>query len=271
MSYYSERAFFSHVPAIGIRAVLVEGGKWDGLFRTSGQCPELVQYDRIWLPDDDIATTGETIDQMFDLAQSYGLALCQPALSRDSYFTHFIFNQCRAFALRYVNHIEIMVPCLSRDLLKRVLPYFQHTMSGFGLDYIWCRWPESGPFRAAILDGVTVHHTRPIGSQLRRMIKSAGSNALDEEKRLRARFKLVSRIVPLAYAGISADGQVIVGGSRVGWIMFRSWITDLPTFRDPRLATQKALHILKRQCLNRPDLTLLQDSAGTAPARPSFS
>ncbi|TKT55921.1 hypothetical protein [Rhizobium sp. LC145] len=260
VSYFSEAAYARHKAEPGVRAVLIRGGKWDGLFNTLTTLPELDRYDYVWLPDDDIATDGETIDRMFDLARNYELAVCQPALTRDSYFSHFIFSQCRAFRLRYVNHVEIMVPCLNRALLKRALPYFEGTMSGFGLDYIWCRWPESGPFRAAILDDIAVHHTRPIGSQLKGAINSAGSRAQDEEGVLRARVGLnKGRVVPLAYAGITIDGKSIDRQVAMGWTMFRSWLSDLGSFRDSRLALKKTLQVLKRQHIKHLDLGLLED------------
>lgn len=262
VSYYSESAFSSHAAARGVRAVLVKGGKWDGLYHTLNAVSDLDGYRHVWLPDDDIATNGDAIDRMFEMAGSYGLAICQPSLTRDSYYTHFIFSHCAGFTLRYVNHVEIMVPCLNGPLLKRALPYFERTMSGFGLDYVWCRWPESGPFRAAILDDVTVHHTRPVGSQLRRAMMSAGSSALDEEVALKARFGISERIVPLAYAGITTDGQAVVGRFAMGWRMLRSWSADIFSFRDPGLAGRKAAHVLKRQLIKHLDLSLLQERDG---------
>lgn len=265
VSYFSETAYARHREEPGVSAVLVTGGKWDGLFKTLMSLPELGHYDYVWLPDDDIASDGETIDRMFDLARIYELSICQPALTRDSYFSHFLFSQCRAFRLRYVNHVEIMVPCLSRALLKRALPYFEGTMSGFGLDYIWCRWPESGPFRAGILDDIAVHHTRPIGSQLKGAIGSAGFKAQDEEGVLRTRVGLTKgRVVPLAYAGITVDGERIERQVAMGWAMFRSWLSDLGDFRDSRLALKKSLQVLKRQHIRRLELALLDTGEAKA-------
>ncbi|MCO6180919.1 glycosyltransferase family 2 protein [Ciceribacter sp. RN22] len=265
VSYYSESAFSSHTAERGVRAVLVKGGKWDGLYHTLSAVSDLDGYRHVWLPDDDIATDGDTIDRMFEIAGNYGLAVCQPSLTHDSYYTHFIFCHCPAFGLRYVNHVEIMVPCLSGSLLRRALPYFRETMSGFGLDYLWCRWPESGPFRAAILDDIAVHHTRPVGSQLRHAIMAAGVSALDEEAAMKARFSLASRIVPLAYAGITADGQAVAGQIAMGWRMLRSWRSDMSSFRDRRLARRKTAQVLKRQLIRRLDLSLLDEREDGVP------
>ena len=262
VSYFSDRAFDDHPEAPGVGKVLIKGGKWDGLYKTLAGTDDLESYEHIWLPDDDIATDGRTIGRTFELAKEYALGVCQPSLSRESYYTHFMFSQCESFRLRYTNHVEIMVPCLSRDVLRRALPYFETTMSGFGLDYIWCRWPETGAFRAAILDEVAVHHTRPIGSQLKKAISDTGSANTDEEKAMNALFGIDWRVVPVAYAGIASDGQPVTGRSAMARQMYRTWTADLKAFRDPGNARVKALQILKRQYIKRLDLSELPDPKG---------
>ena len=75
----------------GVAPVLHVGGKWDGLHKTlTGM--EWGDYDFFWLPDDDIETDGCVIDTMFQMACDHGLAVGQPSLNRQSYFTHFIFS-----------------------------------------------------------------------------------------------------------------------------------------------------------------------------------
>jgi len=130
----------------------------------------------------------------------------------DSYYSHLMFLQCAGFKLRYTNYIEIMVPCLSLPLFEQVLPLFQDTMSGYGLDYLWCRLPGAGPKKAAVLDEISVHHTRPIGSQLRKSISDQkGETSEDEETRLLSKFGDIKKAVPVAYAGILSDGRPVEG------------------------------------------------------------
>lgn len=176
----------------------------------------------------------------------------QPALTRASYFSHFVFSQCPGFRLRYTNYIEIMVPCLSRAVLKRALPLFQATMSGYGLDYIWCRWPEAGAFRAAILDEVAVHHTRPVGKVLKSAMTASGrASSEDEEKALKAMFDLKGRTVPIAYAGLTAAGQPVTGRLAMGLRMCRAWWADRRAFRDPKEAFWGIVKIGRRQLIKR--------------------
>jgi len=251
VSYFDEDAYKLHTPQKGVQAVLVKGGKWDGLFETFMGFPEHEGYAHIWLPDDDIATTGDAINAIFLEASTYGLAVCQPSLTLNSYFTHFLFMNCAGFRLRYTNYVEIMVPCLEQSLFREVLPLFEDTMSGFGLDYLWCRFPQSGPFRAAVLDSIAVHHTRPIGSQLKRNMKARGGrhSVEQEEHDLVARFGPMRKPVPLAYAGVNAAGHPVTGRSAMAVKMALSYWRARKEFLDPRLARRKSFQIFKRQLI----------------------
>ena len=253
VSYFSEPAYEAHEQSEGVQAVLVRGGKWDGLYKTLTALENLDSYERIWLPDDDIATDACTINRMFELSRYFGLSVCQPSLTRDSYYTHMLFNRCQSFRVRFTNHVEIMVPCLDRALLKRALPHFRSTMSGYGLDYIWCRFPESGAFKCGILDEVSIHHTRPIGSQLKKAIGSTGTTSQLEEQEIKKEFGITRRIVPLAFAGLTLEGEPVTGMTRMGYRMYRDWTADLPSFSDMRLARSKALQVFKRQIIRKID------------------
>ncbi len=132
-------------------------------------------------------------------------------------------------------------------------------MSGFGLDYIWCRWPESGAFRCAILDAVAVFHTRPVGKHLKSAISKAGLTSELEETNLKQHFGLSGRVVPVAYAAIAADGTPMTGRYRIGRKMVAHWLENLAAFRDRGEAWRKAIQILKRQCLKKLEMTVLKE------------
>lgn len=257
VSYFDEEAFAAFRPREGVSAILVKGGKWDGLYKTFTSL-NIDAYDYFWLPDDDIACDARDVNEIFRLCHDHKLAVAQPALTRDSYFSHFLFSQCPGFTVRYTNYVEIMVPCLSRNVLRRALPHFEATMSGFGLDYIWSRWKESGPFRVAVLDKVAVHHTRPVGKVLRSAIKSTGRpSAESEEASLKAVFDLAGRTVPLAYAGIQDDGQLVTGRVAMGWRMASIWWRDRNNFRDRSAAMAGIIKVMRRQLTKQLDMRLL--------------
>jgi hypothetical protein len=180
------------------------------------------------------------------MTEKFGLAVSQPSLTHESYFSHFIFFQCKGFRVRYSNFIEVMVPCLRKDLLMRVLPLFKESMSGFGLDYIWCRMPESGPFASGILDHVSVHHTRPVGKFLASSMAEKGKNARAEEEAIKKIFNIRKRIYPIVYAGAMNDGNIKLGKIRMSFYMIISWASAMSEFNNRVRACFKMYQVLSR-------------------------
>lgn len=202
-----------------------KGGKWDGIHTVFANDPGLLErYDYFWFPDDDIEADSATVAEMFRLMAQHGLALAQPALTHDSYFSFLLFLQCPSFRLRYANVIEIMVPCLRQDVLRQVLPLFRETRSGFGLDFVWTRLLPDNRWKAAILDSITVRHTRPVGGELHRKLATRGESARAEQTRLMRRFNL-RRPKLLIYAGLTRAGAVVVSPWRLASMMWADYFT----------------------------------------------
>ncbi len=257
ISYFSDEAYAEFVPEPGVDAVLVKGGKWDGLYKTLSD-RDLDQYEYYWLPDDDLDISAQDVNALFEAMRFYGLRIAQPSLSPNSYFSHFVFSQCPGFVLRYTNYIEIMAPCMHRDILKKALPLFQNTMSGFGLDYIWCRWAEAGAFRTAILDEIAMHHTRPVGKNLKAAMAETGNLSSEEEEAvLKEMFDLSRRTVPVIFAGILQGGQPVSGRIQLGWRMCRGWLSMMSSFRDAGEARAGILKIARRQLIKPLDMTTI--------------
>lgn len=262
VSLYDAEAAFDHGP--DVRIMLRRGGKWDGLHATLTEQGLLQDYDYILLPDDDLDMTADDIEAIFAAMRRHDLDVAQPALSWDSYFSHFSVLACPGFTLRYVNFVEIMAPCLRRDVLEKILPDFAHTMSGYGLDYIWCRLSEDPHRRAAILDSVPIRHTRPVGRVLRGHMAKQGVIAEDEEQVLRARFGVTGRHRPLFYAGIDESGRRIEGRGaltlRMAWAyarIYRKLGMQEPPFGN-------IMKIIRRQLTRRPQLSPLRRVAESA-------
>jgi len=160
-----------------------QGGKWDGLFDFFASFPQTLEaYDYFWFPDDDLAATPSDVEGTFEAMRRYGLALAQPSLSKDSYLSHLITLSNPAFEYRNVNFVELMAPALSRSLLRAVLPLLASTRSGFGLDFIWQRLVDDPRRQVAIIDSVSVTHTRPFGGALHHMMKTQGMTAAGQEQ-----------------------------------------------------------------------------------------
>jgi hypothetical protein len=262
VSYFDPEARHDHPP--DVRTVVHKGGKWDGLYHSVADDALLDPYDFVWMPDDDIDATTQDINAVFDAMTRFDLAVAQPSLTPDSYYTYIISHQCTEFSLRYTNHVEIMVPCVSRALLKLARADFRGSMSGFGMDYIWPRLRGAGPYNAAILDHVAMHHTRPIGGNLQKAMSSFGRTAIDEERLLQARYGLQHHISPLVYAARRPDGSLIKGQRRLGLRMARYYLSRAAGFHDPDRARTKIWQMLRRHFVRRLDLSPVQ----AAPCEP---
>ncbi|OLO26871.1 hypothetical protein BTR23_21880 [Alkalihalophilus pseudofirmus] len=122
----------------------------------------IFKYDAVWMPDDDISTDCSTIHHIFDLFTRYNLSLAQPALSEESYYSHKITKQLPGNILRYTNFVEVMVPLFSREALQLCWHSFKKSKSGWGLDSIWPKILGNPINKIAIIDEITVKHTRPL-------------------------------------------------------------------------------------------------------------
>jgi hypothetical protein len=163
-----------------------KGGKWEGLLDFFREFPEVIEkYDYFWLPDEDISTDVDTVNALCRIASDYSLEVCQPSLDVNSYYSYLITLRHPSFKLRYTNFVEIMMPFISRAVLKEMLPMFENKRAGFGLDFVFplvaAKVSGDGERSTAIIDCISVCHTRPVGGPLHKMIEQAGGpTPLDE-------------------------------------------------------------------------------------------
>lgn len=128
--------------------------------------PELFEYDHVWLPDDDVRITPADLETLFRTMQAYELDLAQPALeggTTPSHYTHVLTLRHPAFLLRHTDFVEMMAPAFSRRGLAACIGSFADNVSGLGIDMVWAAmlgWPRD---RIAVVDAVTMAHTRPVG------------------------------------------------------------------------------------------------------------
>lgn len=194
-----------------------KGMKWPVLGELLQARPELVErYQYFWFPDDDIVTDTATINRMFDFAAAYRLALAQPALTRNSYFTWPLVLQDARYQLRYTRFVEVMVPVLDRAALRTCLPSFTESSSGWGLDSLWpALLAGRGEEAIAIIDAVAVYHSRPVGGG--ELYKNSGTSKANLDKdALFARYGLTTELL--------ADARYFSGGVRresPGWLARR--------------------------------------------------
>jgi len=216
-----------------------KGGKWDGLFNFFSQFPETVDaYDYFWLPDDDIASTAADVNQLLAIGLTRNLQIFQPALDELSYYSHLITLRHPSFTLRYTNFVEIMVPVISKAILRRTLPMIQETRSGFGIDFIWptlaAEITRSLNCGTAILDQVSVRHTRPVGGSLHEFMAKIGGKSVKEE-------------ITSALATVDSQRTAVINGVPVPRIRITSGIDNAGRpIHGVRLAANVAIDMVWR-------------------------
>lgn len=231
-----------------------KGGKWDGLYQLFTEHSDLLSdYDRIWLPDDDIAATTAAINRTFDAMVDYDVDLLQPSLTPNSYVSWYHTLANRLYRFRYTNLVEVMVPCLTSRHLAKVLPLLRANMSGIGLDFIWCRLFADPRRRAGILDEVSVHHTRPIGTALASKMRTLNRSAGDDLAEIRRLFPTLSaepykEMAP--YEAVDLDGAIVSGRLRLALGVLRGLSkSDLATSPSGERSIQRKKWISARRTL----------------------
>ncbi len=142
----------------------IKGYKLKVIYAYLERNPQILEaYDYFFLPDDDIRMGASTINSLFSAMRKYRLEIAQPALE-SSYFTwpHTLRN--RYDRLRYTNFVEMMVPCFSKEALKKVLFTFDENDTGWGTETHWPLLIGDDAKSMAVVDDVAVVHTRPIQS-----------------------------------------------------------------------------------------------------------
>ena len=161
LSCYQEDA-----PSQGAEYVIFEKGhKWVPLYNLLTKNFQLISsYDYICLADDDLLAHTSTWNSLFEVCRRHDLSLAQPALTSDSYKTHWITAQDKEFFLRFTNFVEVMCPIFSRTALQVCLGTMGHDNKyGWGQDFIWPHLLGPSYTKIAVIDAYPIKHTRPVG------------------------------------------------------------------------------------------------------------
>ncbi len=137
----------------------IKGFKLEILKKAAQAHREIVnRYDAVWLPDDDLLIHTSEINKMFEIFHAYELDIAQPSI-KNNFLSHPVLKRCFWTRLRYVSFIEMMCPLFSKESLSEVLPIFDLTRSGWGIDILWSSLLKNK--RMAVIDQVGVVHTKP--------------------------------------------------------------------------------------------------------------
>lgn len=140
-----------------------KGTKWDSVYRYLESNSQIMwDYKYILFADDDVEISCKELNRFFKICDEYELLVAQPSLHPESYFCYSILLKCAFTRLRYTNFVECMAPAIRTDYLReRVLRYLADTKSGWGLDLVWTLWMDEPKYRSAVVDEVSMRHTRP--------------------------------------------------------------------------------------------------------------
>ncbi|GGD87246.1 hypothetical protein GCM10011390_02440 [Aureimonas endophytica] len=192
--------------------VIDRGTKWDSLVRHFRAYPELLdRYDYVMLPDDDLMMDVRTINRIFEIVVQYDLTMAQPSLSYESYISYPIVLRSAPFRLRYTTFIESMSCCMKTSFLKRLLPMFEEHFTGWGTDLVWTMLMEDPAYRAAIIDEVSMVHTRPL--YVGPIYKTFAAQSIDPQQEivtLRESFENTPDAM-LIYGGVLRNGRKVDG------------------------------------------------------------
>lgn len=140
-----------------------KGFKWWLIKSFVESDPEFVsQYEYIWFPDDDISISTGEINEIFSIAKEHDLWLCQPSLK--GYVSHKITCPQPNSLLRYTNFVEIMSPLMNQKTLQILKETFDVNYSSWGLDGIWPYLLGNPKDKVAVIDKISMTHTKPTGN-----------------------------------------------------------------------------------------------------------
>jgi hypothetical protein len=194
-----------------------QGTKFEGLASLLGSETVPWGYDHVWMPDDDLMAGWADINLMFALCAEYDLMLAQPSLAMDCFINHPITQRDPRMLMRFTSFVEIMAPVFSHAALRRCAPTFSESRSGYGLDHVWPRLIGAPPNKIAIIDAMSVSHTRPVGATYEMAGAIAEGNAIEDAYRVFRRYQVFG-FVPAEPQGVvrlrdkTSGGPIFLSG-----------------------------------------------------------
>jgi GT2 family glycosyltransferase len=142
----------------GVIRIDSPGDRWPALARLLSDTHDgWKAYDYIWLPADDIQTTADDIQRLFEIAAALDLQLAMPSLTADSPATHTLARHNSEFGLRYTNFVDPDAALFSRAMLEQALPGLAASQHPQGRD--WLDLLSEPAKECAVIDRVQVRRS----------------------------------------------------------------------------------------------------------------
>lgn len=182
VNYYDALGFR---PGLGDYACFQKGTKFTAMWMFREKFADVLEeYEHVLFLDDDIETSVDDLNRLFEACRTHELDLAQMTLTADSScnWTE-LFSRPGVDGPRPVSAVEIMMPVVSQKALRLIAPTFGRSVSGFGLDLVWGKLVAEAGGRIAVLDDIVAAHRRPVdqsGGAYYNYLRSAGINAKAE-------------------------------------------------------------------------------------------
>lgn len=124
------------------------------------------RYEVVCFMNSDIYVSVSSLNKFFEINDLFALDFSQPSLSLNSHYSHLHSRHIPGGGVIDVPFIEIMMPCLSANVINEICRIGVTTISGWGLDvalfpYIKNKLNLKNP---AVIHDCTVIHIKPIES-----------------------------------------------------------------------------------------------------------
>ncbi len=177
--YGKSEKVFEEYKSHSLDCINKKGEKWQLIHDyIKSNFDKLKQYEYIWFPDDDLMSNSEDINVLFNTNKEHSLSLSQPSL--DGYVSYEIEKKVQGSKLRFTSFVEIICPLMSFDTMCWLLDYFIVNESGWGMDYLWAKLLGNPVDKIAIIDIITVTHTKPIAENYKGRFKKEPMVELQE-------------------------------------------------------------------------------------------
>ena len=138
------------------------------------------EFNYIGFLDDDLIISVSDLNKLFFIAKLEKLNVFQPSLNHDSYYSFRQFIYKPGFLVQETDWVEIMTPFYCKEIFLAIGPYFEHSISGQGIDVYLVPTIQRllGKMKTAVVHAVQLKHARPLRTDNR--VFSTGKTNLDE-------------------------------------------------------------------------------------------
>lgn len=134
--------------------------KWNGIAASIAKGLDLSKYDYVAMPDDDIIIGAADWNRAFDICREHSIPAAQISLDHRSFFGLDETLKRPGFTLRYTSIAELMPAIFRADFLNELMKYLPLPGNLWALDHVVANLLRHDPRGIAIIDEVSVLHTR---------------------------------------------------------------------------------------------------------------